>query len=166
MRTYGPIQPDKALPFTRDILRQLLCFPDNTRLGRFTLSKSTQLAMSFFAMIEAGAESGLRLDECSVSAVRDWDMSKMSRASVVYYFGKTRVYVIDPEPWQLRSMTPVDGVCVMPATSKCDFDGSKHGGKLIFLPFRANHIWNGARAIRRPGEQEQREQQQQQQQQQ
>ena len=45
-------------------------------------------------------------------------------------------------------MTEADGACVKPATSECDRWGNKHGGKVMFLPFRPGRTWNGARALR------------------
>ena len=146
VREFGPIQPDKALPFPKPVLERLLNMPNGTKLGKFTLQWSSQIGRNLRAMFEMAAQSGVRLDECTTGKRDEWDLSKMSRASAVWYISGQ--YVYDPTPSQLRGLTERDGLCLIPATSKCDFDGSKHGGKIMFFPFRANHMWNGCRAFR------------------
>ena len=146
VRQYGPIQPDKALPFPKTVLERLLNMPDGTKLGKFTLNWTSQVGRNLRAMFEMAAQSGVRLDECTTGARDEWDLSKMSMASAVWYIGGQ--YVHDPTPLQLRSLTERDGLCLTPATSKCDRWGDKHGGKIMFFPFRPTHLWNGCRAMR------------------
>lgn len=141
---FGPLQPDPALPFTTGILKQLLSFPSHTKFGRFTLDWGTNLGLSLRAMFEVAAQTGLRLDECTINR-EDFNFSKMTKASVVYRIGGN--FVKDPDPVQLRSMTSADGACLSPACSKCDPTGAIHGGKIMFLPFRPDHAWNGCRAL-------------------
>ena len=70
----------------------------------------------------------------------------MSRASITWYIGGS--YIDYPTNAQLMSMTDSDEMCLSLATSKCGRWGSKHGGKVMYFPFRSSHTWNGCRAYR------------------
>ena len=148
---FGPILPDQALPPPRQMLAAMLNLPSGTQLGSKKLDYNNQRDLSFKTMIEVGAESGVRLDECTIGTSRKWNKSKMARASLVWRIGG-QLYPsavnLPASPQQLRDLTEDDCGALSPATSKCDRWGNKHGHKTIFLPFRPNHIWNGARALR------------------
>ena len=141
---YGPLQPDRALPFPKPVLDALLSFPAGTKFGKFTLDWGSQLGLSIKAMFEVAAQSGLRLDECTTNR-DDWNLSKMSRASLKYFIRGQ--YITDPSRQQLRSMTEKDAAVLTTATSKTDFTGAIHGGKVIVLPYRKHHTYNGCRAM-------------------
>ena len=146
IKEYGPIQPNKALPFPKPVLQALLNTPNGTKLGRYKLEWDNQLGRHLRAMLEMAAQSGVRLDECTTGRASEWDLSKMSKASVQWYIKGQ--YIDDPDPSLLRNLTLNDGLCLMPATSKCDRWGDKHGHKIMFFPYRPDDAWNGCRAFR------------------
>ena len=143
---YGPILPDQALPFPKQVLAALLHLPSGTRLGSVEFDRRERAHFNTLVMFETGVETGLRLDETSISRSGVWNKSKMSRASLVWRING--IHVTNPTPEQLRCLTEHDGACLSPATSKCDRWGNKHGHKTMFLPFRPSRTWNAARALR------------------
>ena len=70
--------------------------PDGTKLGKFTLNWTSQVGRNLRAMLEMAGQSGVRLDECTMGKRDEWDLSKMSMASAVWYIGGQ--YVHDPTP--------------------------------------------------------------------
>ena len=148
---YGPILPAESLPYSKPMLAAMLTLPSGTQLGSKTLNRSDRSHIAVLRSCEVSAESGVRLEELAIGNKKEWDLSKMSRASVVWRIqGDYYPSLSNPQPTrqQLLDMTEADGACLSPATSKCDRWGNKHGRKTIFLPYRPNHVWNGARALR------------------
>lgn len=143
VKTYGPILPDQALPFSKPLLTALLQLPSGTKLGSKTLQRDQREHKVVFTMVEVGAETGIRLDEATAEK---WDLSKMSRGSLTWWIDGD--LCPNPTNEQLMNLTTADGGCLTPATSKCDRWGNKHGSKTMFLPYRPDHIWNAARALR------------------
>ena len=147
VKDFGPIRPDQSLPIPKEVLVALLAL-DNVKLGNMKYCRSTQQSLHYRAMLQFGAQSGVRLDECTVGRSGEWDKRKMSRRSLMWRINGSIVH--SPSPSQLRSMSEKsrDGACVLPGCSKCDPFGMKHGAKVIFLPFKPGHAYNAATALR------------------
>jgi integrase len=145
--SYGPIRPDQSLAIPKPVFIALLAL-DDVQLGRMKYSKRSKQGVHLRAMLQTGAQSGLRLDECSVGRTRSWDKRKISRRSLRWRI-KGRI-VHSPSPAQLGALSEVDrdGACLLPGCSKCDPFGTKHGSKVIFLPFKPSHAFNAATALR------------------
>jgi integrase len=144
---YGPIRPDQSLAIPKPVFVALLAL-DEEKLGRMQYSKRSKQGVHFRAMLQTGAQSGLRLDECSVGRSRSWDKRKISRRSLRWRIKGQIVH--SPSPAQLNALPEVDrdGACLLPGCSKCDPFGTKHGSKVIFLPFKPGHAFNAATALR------------------
>ena len=144
---YGPIRPDQSLAIPKPVFIALLAL-DDVQLGRIRYSKRSKMGVHLRAMLQTGAQSGLRLDECSVGRTRSWDKRKMSRRSLRWRIKGQIVH--SPSPAQLGALSEVDrdGACLLPGCSKCDPFGTKHGSKVIFLPFKPSHAFNAATALR------------------
>ena len=89
-------------------------------------------------MFETASQSGVHLDEVSVSPKKKWTKAKMSRASL--HFKINGVIYHDPDAATLMSMKHGDTIILIPATSKCDRWGRVHGGKPIILPYHPEHL--------------------------
>ena len=148
VKDYGPLLPDQSLPPPRPVIAALLTLPNGTKLGTYELQWSQPEMVDLKAMYETSLQSGLRLEECAVGANQPFDKRKMSRRSLTWRIGGK--VVILPTPSQLKSLSAStsDGAMLLPGCSKCDRWGNKHGHKVIFLPFHANHIFNAARSLR------------------
>ena len=143
---YGPILPDQSVPIPTPVLTAMLTLPEGTKLGSRVLCWSDLEMLSFRTSIEVGAQSGVRLDEVTVGRSNKWDKRKMSRASLTWYIAGQREAV--PSLLQLQHLTLNDGCYLLPACSKCDRWGTKHGGKAMFFPYRPTHVYNACRALR------------------
>ena len=145
--TYGPIRPDQSLAIPKPVFVALLAV-DDVKLGRMQYSRRSKQGVHLRAMLQTGAQSGLRLDECSVGRSRSWDKRKISRRSLRWRIKGKIVH--SPSPAQLQTLSEVDrdGACLLPGCSKCDPFGTKHGSKVIFLPFKPSHAYNAATALR------------------
>ena len=145
---YGPLLPDQSMAPPKRVITALLSIPDNTKLGRYVLHWSDPEMVDFRAMYEVSLQSGLRLDECTVGIKKCFDKRKMSRRSLMWKINNT--IIISPTDTQLRSLSTAhgDGAILLPACSKTDAWGNKHGHKAMFFPFHEEHTWNAASALR------------------
>lgn len=50
----------------------------------YTLCWEAQLGRHIRAVLEMAAQSGVRLNKCTIGKYNDWDLSKMSKASVTW----------------------------------------------------------------------------------
>lgn len=145
---YGPLLPDQSLAPPQRVIAALLSLPNGAALGKYELDWSDPEMVDFRAMYEVSLQSGLRLDECTVGVKKTFDKRKMSRRSLMWSIDGD--IVISPTAAQLQSLNEArgDGAILIPACSKTDAWGNKHGHKAMFFPFHTGHIWNAASALR------------------
>jgi hypothetical protein len=144
---HGPIQPDRQLPFSKNILAAIYALPNGTVLGSYVLCWNSREGYAIRAVFETSPESGTRLDEVTVSPAKAWTRAKMARSSLSFRIDG--VIYADPTAAQLQSLGQHAGdiILLSPATSKCDRWGKRHGGKPIIFPYHADHLYNGCRAL-------------------
>ena len=147
VKDYGPIRPDQSLAIPKEVRVALLAM-DNVKLGSMKYNRSSKRSLHYRAMLQFGAQSGVRLDECTVGRSGEWDKRKISRRSLLWCINGMIVH--NPSPSQLWSLSEKtrDGACVLPGCSKCDPFSTNHGGKVMFLPFKPSHAYNAATALR------------------
>ena len=145
---YGPLLPDQSLAPPQKVIAALLSIPSGTKLGTYTLHWDDASMIDFKAMYEVSLQSGVRLDECSVGIKKKFDKRKMSRRSLMWRINGE--IIVSPSAQQLLSLCERrgDGAILLPACSKMDAWGNKHGHKAMFFPFHTGHIWNAATSLR------------------
>ena len=145
---YGPIRPDQSLPLPTPVINALLSIPSGTLLGSYTLNWTSGEGKHLRAMLETGLQSGIRLDEATVGRSHKWDKRKMSRRSLSWRING-QIFA-SPSPAQLSNLSEAtrDGAILLPACSKCDQFGNKHGDKIMFFPFQSSHSYNACTALR------------------
>ena len=145
---FGPLLPDQSLAPPKPVITALLNLPNGTKLGSYTLQWDDHDMVDFRAMYEVSLQSGVRLEEVSVGIKRIFDKRKMSRRSLMWQINGQ--VVISPTLDQLKTLQADrnDGAILIPACSKADRWGNKHGHKAMFFPYNPNHTWNAASALR------------------
>ena len=146
---FGPLLPDQSLAPPKRVIEAVLNLPQGSKLGSYILNWDDDELVDFRAMYETSLQSGVRLDECAVGIKKVFDKRKMSRRHLMWLIdGET---IVSPTREQLLSLNAArgDGAILIPACSKSDRWGNKHGHKAMFFPFNSVHSWNAAAALRK-----------------
>ena len=122
--------PDRKEPLKDKTVGDMVAIPTGTRCGHgggaVTVNWAELSWVAFKAANALARFTGVRKDEVSVAAPADFDLSRASRANLLWRIGG--VDINSPTPEQLRNLADDDLAIFVPPPSKCDFLGYHWGG--------------------------------------
>lgn len=150
VKVNGPVAliPRRKEPISAAMLAKILQVAEGTKLSRSrTINWSTPMGVSLAAMLCTAFSGGFRKSELALPPGRDFDLMRISRASLSWRIGG--VIVVAPTMEQLNSLTRGDFAILVPPPSKADPFGVYFGGRPLYLPYVPDSVTNAAAALAR-----------------
>ena len=141
--------PERKLPFTDEIMRNIFLTPDGASRGALVVDWSSYYWTAIDACFETLAEEGSRKDEVSKkSADTPFEKGRLTFASLVWHIGGKDLKR-PPTREELLMLRPGDGVLLKHGISKNDPFGSYFAATPSFLAYREGVQRCACRALAR-----------------
>jgi hypothetical protein len=117
--------PKRKEPLSQQMIEGMLLLPQGTLINKQHIDWSAHFWMHIKALMALLASTGQRKSEALLPDEAEWDMSRASRAQIVWLLQDEEHPVVDPTAEQMSNLRRGDVMLWIPGSSKADYGGLK-----------------------------------------